>query len=231
MPGKKDTITKSKLKKQKRLLNATMKTLFTRFKTHHPKVKISYSLFCSLKPFWIVPPKVEKRDTCLCELCENFSLLIKKMKVLKMIKEADAHEIRKSFTCEQYSEKCLERRCEACSKKEIVFLEFDAEDDCSYERWVKKIFIVQRKGKEKECRRTVKEIVKCKKKDIVAQFKKSYLKFLKHVSNILHQHKSVDFIKKNLGPDDVLIHVDFSENYGCKYGREVKKSRFFYFKY
>lgn len=30
----------------------------------------------------------------------------------------------------------------------------------------------------------------------------------------------------NLGPDDYLIHVDFSENYGCKYSREIQAVHF-----
>ncbi|GBM66790.1 hypothetical protein AVEN_74330-1 [Araneus ventricosus] len=33
-------------------------------------------------------------------------------------------------------------------------------------------------------------------------------------------------IKKTLIPNDVLIHTDFSENYVCKYGREVQSSHF-----
>lgn len=48
--GKKDTITKNKVKKQKRLLNDSMKIIHTKFLAE-TSIKVSYSLFTLMKPF------------------------------------------------------------------------------------------------------------------------------------------------------------------------------------
>lgn len=221
MPGKKDTVTFKKLKMQKRLLNYTMEKLFGDFEKEHPN-RMSYSQFCKFKPFYIKRPNADKRDTCLCEKCENFDLLVQKMHYLKMVTEKNAYEITKSLTCEKYSEACLERKCSLCSEKKIIFLQYDEEEESNYQKWVKKREVIQKKGKApKKCQKTIKETILAKKKDIVGEFNATLLKYLHHLSNMLHQFKSIKSIKENLQPGDVLIHMDFSENYACKYGREV----------
>ena len=50
--GKKETLTRNRDKKQKRLLCDTMKNLHLKFVAETPDSCISYSLFCRLRPFW-----------------------------------------------------------------------------------------------------------------------------------------------------------------------------------
>ena len=49
--GKKDTVTKSQQKKQRRLLCDTLKHLHIKFLAENPDVNISYTLFASMRPF------------------------------------------------------------------------------------------------------------------------------------------------------------------------------------
>lgn len=82
--GKKETITRKKIKKQKRLLTDTLKNLYKKFIMEHPMYKnISYSLFCKFRPFWIVPPNVTNRNTCLCKVHDNIKLLMSRLKIHK----------------------------------------------------------------------------------------------------------------------------------------------------
>ena len=53
-PGKKQTVTRQKIRKQKRLLSDTLLNLHRKFLSEHPLMKISYSLFCKVRPFWVV---------------------------------------------------------------------------------------------------------------------------------------------------------------------------------
>lgn len=62
-PGKHDAFTRHRVKKQKRYLNNALKNLQIKFNAIH-NVKVSYASFCHLRPFWIVSPDVNKRDTC-----------------------------------------------------------------------------------------------------------------------------------------------------------------------
>ncbi|KAJ8877190.1 hypothetical protein PR048_021644 [Dryococelus australis] len=43
-----------------------------------------------------------------------------------------------------------------------------------------------------------------------------FFPFMRHVSNISHQYEEISKLKKNILQNEVLVHVDFSENYTCK---------------
>lgn len=225
-PGKRDTITKMKMKKQKRLLNDTMKNLYHRFNTTHPNNGISYAVFCKYRPFWIVPPAVKNRDTCLCCVHENFSLLVQKLKSLKMIVQSSPQDVIQSVTCENQSEACLERKCYKCKEKVVQFEKYDETEDTTLQKWSVKKCSIMVKGKEKICNKTLKQVIECKKRDLVVAFEDSLKKFLKHTANMKHQFYVLDNLKKNLSSHEILIHVDFSENFNCKYASEIQAAHF-----
>lgn len=50
--------------------------------------------------------------------------------------------------------------------------------------------------------------------------------FFKHVATISHQYQTISELKKNLTDNEVLIHIDFSENYCCKYNEEIQAVHF-----
>lgn len=43
---------------------------------------------------------------------------------------------------------------------------------------------------------------------------------------MIHQNKSIQQVKQNLSTAEGLLHIDFSENYNCKYGQEVQSAHF-----
>jgi len=73
--GKKETITRNKMKMQKRFLLETLENLHRKFKSENRTMSVSYSMFCRLRPFWVLLPDLKSRDTCLCKLHENLSLM------------------------------------------------------------------------------------------------------------------------------------------------------------
>ncbi|CAH0397048.1 unnamed protein product [Chilo suppressalis] len=42
----------------------------------------------------------------------------------------------------------------------------------------------------------------------------------------MHQSNAVQTIKQRLTPEDELLHIDFSENYNCKYAEEIQSAHF-----
>ena len=50
--------------------------LHKKFLNSHRNLKISYTLFTRLRPFWTVKTEVSERDTCLSIKHENMSLVI-----------------------------------------------------------------------------------------------------------------------------------------------------------
>lgn len=225
-PGKKDTVTKKKKKMQKRILCDSLKILQKKFQTVY-NYNVPYSTFCSLKPFWVVKPNINARDTCLCDKHENFDYMFLKLKNLKILNYCDRNSLVKSMCCHnetKASEACMERRCNECKKKKFVsYLEKEEEnDEIEYFRWVKKEEKVMVKGKEKITQKVVKEKVKTTKKGLLLKFTAECPKFMQHLVNISHQYLFIQDLKKNLKPGELLLHVDFSENYVCKYFREIQ---------
>lgn len=49
---------------------------------------------------------------------------------------------------------------------------------------------------------------------------------MKHISNIVMQFEAIKQLKFNLKEDEILIHVDFSENYSLKYNEEIQSFHF-----
>ncbi|KAH9643208.1 hypothetical protein HF086_012870 [Spodoptera exigua] len=73
--GKKECITRNKVRKQKRYISDTLVNLHEKFlKTS--SYTISYSAFCKMRPFWVLLPDIRSRDTCLCKLHTNMALII-----------------------------------------------------------------------------------------------------------------------------------------------------------
>ncbi|CAG9791138.1 unnamed protein product [Diatraea saccharalis] len=61
--GKKETVTYRKRKMQKRILLDTKKNLYKSFLKEDPNVKCHYSYFAKFKPFYVLPPSVDSRET------------------------------------------------------------------------------------------------------------------------------------------------------------------------
>lgn len=110
--GKTQTVTKMKAKKQKRFLWDNLRNLHKLFLIENPETEISYSLFCHMKPFWVVTPTNTDRETCLCKVHENIKFLVEKLHHHKVIDSTNLESIVKA-TCYSAEKKeyisCLSR--------------------------------------------------------------------------------------------------------------------------
>lgn len=68
MSGKQSTITRRKIKKQKRVLCDFLYNLYWKYRVESVE-SIRFVTFWRLKPFWVTYPR--QGDTCLCKKCEN----------------------------------------------------------------------------------------------------------------------------------------------------------------
>lgn len=223
--GKKETITRKSVKKQIRYLN-TLLNLYNKF-IDTTGSRISYATFCRCRPFWVVSPKVSARETCLCALHENTDFMVQALKSSKVLNENSAIELSQSLCCDRHmKEKCLERTCENCMTKGIDIAEHDEKDSIYYYRWVTKKIPGFIKGQEVMRQKTVKEKVLTTKKGLIECLRPQMLKFMQHLSNIFHQTQSIRHIKNNMSSNTGLLHIDFSENYNCKYAKEAQGAHF-----
>lgn len=227
-PGKKDCLTESKSKKQKRYLNSTMEELHKKFTLKYPADVISYTAFTRLRPFHAVPPKVTSRDTCLCPTHENMSLLVKLLHRKGIINENSSDKVIQSITCTQRTEQCLSRECATCKSKRVKFEEFADDGPIQYQQWVTKRE-ERVSGKTEKLIKvtfTAKEVFTATPTELKKIFENSLGTFMQHVHRVEHQYQATTECKKNLTAKDLKVLMDFNQNYLCKYGAEPQSVHF-----
>lgn len=228
VPGRKDYVTRDKICKQKRYLLNTLQKLHEKFCSKHT-FAVSYSVFCRLRPYWVVFMKIHERNTCLCQKCANFTFITEKLKELKVIKFGDPEElIKKELCCPLYTNECIFRRCNVCVDKEVQIGLFDGATEVKYEKWVsqKSVIVSSKTGTKREVNHTVKEKFKCKLHELVSMFDNDLKKITQHVGTYYHQAGAMRALKKNLKDNEACVHIDFSENFECKYSAEVQGVHF-----
>lgn len=100
-PGKKNCLTKSKTKQQKKYLNDTLLNIHNKFINLYLEHSISYTFFTRLKTLWIVVPKVSERDTCLCVIHSNMDMLATKLFKLGIVSYKRVDELVVLICCEK----------------------------------------------------------------------------------------------------------------------------------
>lgn len=98
---------------QKRFLLDTMKNLHVKLLAEHDE-SISYSLFCSLSPFWVFHPTLIDQETCMCKQHEHLRFIVQKLHHLKIINTFNPDELLKSITCNVECMKCMYGECVVC---------------------------------------------------------------------------------------------------------------------
>ncbi|KAH9639013.1 hypothetical protein HF086_012576 [Spodoptera exigua] len=140
--GKKECITRNKVRKQKRYISDTLVNLHEKFlKTS--SYTISYSAFCKMRPFWVLLPDIRSRDTCLCKLHTNMALIIQGLYQRKILTTKTSQDFLSLICCDVYNFNCLHRTCSACKNKAVCYQEFDNSIEITYWQWETKEHTIQ----------------------------------------------------------------------------------------
>ena len=119
---------------------------------------------------------------------------------------------------------CRFCKCKTCFEKAISILEFEDSSDYYYDTWESKTEIGH---DDKQHRRTMKYQKYCSTRNLVNKFLFEILPiYMEHVATNYHQKKAIKKLKENLSENEILLHVDFAENYSCKYATEIQSIHF-----
>lgn len=146
--GKKETITRNKVKMQKRLLSDSMKDLHKKFRIEYPAIKISYTAFCRRRPFWVVKPSIQDRETCLCKLHANLQFMADRLFQQSVIKSSRIYELIESLCCETPTKECMYRECLLCKGKDLETSPFERGDQTWWFEWRSKAEEREKKTKD-----------------------------------------------------------------------------------
>ncbi|KAL2095619.1 hypothetical protein ACEWY4_007767 [Coilia grayii] len=223
--GKKQTTTKKKTKMQKRFLVDTMKNLHPKYMSENPG-RLSYSLFCCLRPFWVVKPSLADRETCMCKLHENLAFVAHKLKQLHLIETLELEDLVNKICCSPSNKHCMYGECDQC-KKEIIPMSksYKPDEDVVCPQWILKEK-TNKNGDEKAVKITVKEDMHTSQGNPVEMFHSLLHRFRRHLFNIKKQYAHCRELKRHMSVDECLIHIDFSENFTCRYGAEIQSVHF-----
>ena len=224
--GKKEFITRKTVRKQKRYLLDTIFNLYKKFMTGN--FKISYQTFCRLRPFWVVKPKAQNRDTCLCIVHSNIDMKLSALHTANILTYNNHQKLLEDLCCDRYNVDCLARSCHTCLNKNPKYKEFNDRKVIKYKMWVCERQQIH-DFKTKKPRLVTKYLIKTFEvhpRQLITHLQEALQKFLDHQRNIVHQYKAMNDLKSNLQDEEVLIHVDFSENYCTKYAEEIQAFHF-----
>ncbi|KAI4812032.1 hypothetical protein KUCAC02_014888 [Chaenocephalus aceratus] len=203
-----------------------MKNLHLKFLAEHSNHPLSYSLFCTLRPYWIVHPTLADRETCMCKQHENPGFIAKKLHQMHILDTSNLESLTEVITCDTTDKHCMYGECEKCSKKEYELTShYRATDRVSYNQWA----TMDKDHKDNpgvSSKISLKKEFECSQEELVETCAILLQNFRRYLFNLRQQYAFLRALKLNLPVNDCVVHIDFSENYGCKYSSEVQAVHF-----
>ncbi|CAH2982329.1 unnamed protein product [Chilo suppressalis] len=226
--GRKEFKTKGKIKIQRRYLLNTLKELYKKYRAEGGTAKLT--AFKKYRPFYVLQPKLSNRETCGCIKHENFSMKIAKLNSLGMIETTSLNEILLNIVCDLDSKACAYDECSTCINKCMKFDEDNPgiNDIVTWNEFSMQTheYINKSDGKTMTTKKMVKRDIQDKLMTLTESFNQELKVMKKHAFNIKHQYTQYLLCIKNLKFTEVAIHIDFSENYACKFATEVQSMHF-----
>lgn len=227
--GKKECKTEKKQKEQKRYLVDTIANLYKKYKEEGGKYGMT--TFWKYKPFYVLSPQLNCRNTCLCMKHCNIDFKFQALKNV-IIKQKTVKEVVSGLMCEIPKYACATGKCNHCKDNQVDYVCDDEirNKPVSWWQWER----IDHEYKKKEnnsvnvikTKKTVKTLKTGSYSDLIQAFDKDIRPFRKHVFIMNHQQNQYQYAINNLKDNEALIICDFSENYDCKMKEEVQPKHF-----
>lgn len=135
--------------------------------------------------------------------------------------------------CNVESKECMYRECDNCQDKLDKMTQMsdgmtqeELNRTVSYCQWSRKTETRSIKGKDKLVTSTYKAVHDTDVRGLFNEFESQIVPFMKHVYNMRHQYRTIKSKKENLRQNEMLLQIDFSENYVCKFSEEAQAMHF-----
>lgn len=201
----------SKVRKQKRYLMFKLREAFNLFREEGSD-QIGFSKFCSLRPQEVVLSRNTPQDVCLCCIHENFFQLVFALSKRTNLPEYHRNWVAENTRCTNCSD-----QCEVCSNGKLLdkyFTGSDKDDTVDFFRW-------ERSAENGFFRRVR---IEMSLEEAIKSLKVILPGFIIHHTIKRHQHSAYEADKLSATAQDIVIQVDFSENYACLDQREIQSA-------
>ena len=167
-----------------------------------------------------------------CKLHENVQFMVNKLHDLKILHSRKLCDVVIAVNCNTTSKLCMYNECSNCKDKNIAAQDFSSLDEIQWWEWAVKedMYVTKKDGQEQnfaKVKRYAKQKV-CGNIQILVDSLNNILKskFCRHVFNIDHQFAAINQLKEKLLNSEAIVHVDFAQNWVCKYGNEIAAVHF-----
>ena len=116
-----------KTKDQKRYLQVTVNELYQLFKTQHPEVKVSKSMFCDLRPQNVLLSSEIPHSTCHCKYHENIFLYLTALNKIYSNIPLYSSSFTESMVCKTTNDECYFNKCDKCKDGSLFKQEYPLE--------------------------------------------------------------------------------------------------------
>jgi len=208
MPGKKDYVSvkvdDKRFHVQKRLVLGNLKELHSEFQQKYPDVKVGFSKFAELRPkHCVLAGSSGTHAVCVCTIHQNVKLMLTAVGFAEF---PTYHDCLSKVMCTPPLPECCLNECESCPgivplrKELLTALDENDIEQVIYKQWVS----TDRSTLETYCA-SAEEFLEsfCEKLEILCP----------HSFIAKQQASFYSMCKSNLKPGEVLVTVDFSENY------------------
>ena len=191
--AKKNTLTRCKVKKQRRLLCETLKNLHQKYLAESG-VTVSYSLFCQLRPFDVVEPTEMDRQTCQCKIHENLQFIADTLQKQGLIPTSNLEDLVKKVVCDPNSYECHYNVCDKCHDNEypVSYRNEVMSNEIAFTQWVyKKVPRNEAAGDDQSKTTTItdKDKITCSIEDLVLRFQEQLSVYKRHQYNVYRQYR------------------------------------------
>ncbi|KAJ8050612.1 hypothetical protein HOLleu_03877 [Holothuria leucospilota] len=236
-PGVSTVMPNKKLVKDnepKRVLHQSLTKTYQSYMKETPS-PVSRAKFAQLRPVYVVPHTKAKLYQCLCEYCANVDLKLKSLN-----HTAAGHKVKYSLldryhasdkTVCQYEgnfpiRACLDRDCANCGTSKLEeylqpLLSTCKTKEVPWQRWGQTTY-----GQEGKKRVTLQR-QRGKLHVLVDELLKEMTGFLHHLFEARWQQMQFNKVIKEPGEKEVIMVMDFAENYQCLMQQEVQSAHWY----
>ena len=194
-----------KTKHQKCLLLLNVKEFFLEFKKQYPTVKVGFSKYCELRPKWVKTVNHSgMHSVCVCQYYQNVKLLVSVIPG-----NFEYTNILSKVVCNIDLRKCMLHLCSDCPGKtnlnkflteHFINNEFDLAENIFYKEWIStdRTTLVNHYS-------TVEEFI--------AKIVDDFHEVCSHHFIAKAQANHLKMAQENLSENELIILLDFAENY------------------
>lgn len=209
-PGKrdvksvKDPVSGIRKSHQKHHMLMTIKEAYTLFSSENPDIHLSKSKFFELRPQHVLPSSLLPHNVCVCRYHANFDFILCCLRDKIDDFPENSHVLLDKICCCSSNEKCMTNVCNECDDKILEILPKDPQElseNVTYKQWCD----VEGRLKVMVNEETV--------EDACTELQNQLPIYKKHCFVKKVQGEYFEKKKLNLSEDDIVIQIDFAENY------------------